>query len=85
MSYINDIVIPGDKGRVFTTSIDKTDDLNRLKEVLNTIQGVESVDVNTAVFPTEIRIVADTVVEVKEVEEAANNLGYHLIPKSIFS
>lgn len=85
MSYINDIVIPGTKGRVFTTSVDKEEDLQRLKSAILQIGGVEEVDVNTEIFPTEIRIIAETVVEVREVEEAANDLGFHLIPKSIFS
>ncbi|GLB51516.1 hypothetical protein NBRC110019_05550 [Neptunitalea chrysea] len=82
MSFIEDIVIPGEKGRIFLTSVDKTEDLMSIKSAIEKIEGITEVSVNIAVFPTEFHIVVDVVVDVNEIGEVVNELGFHLLPKS---
>ncbi|SFU29720.1 hypothetical protein SAMN05216480_101508 [Pustulibacterium marinum] len=81
MSYIDDIIIPGVDGRVFSTKLDDVADLNELKEKLMLIGGVTKVHFNTEVFPTEVKIVTDRVVNVEEIQDVANDLEVHLIKK----
>ncbi|WP_281764255.1 heavy-metal-associated domain-containing protein [Neptunitalea lumnitzerae] len=82
MSFIDDIVIPGDKGRTFMTSVSDPEELSKLKNAVLKVNGVTDVSINTEVFPTEVHVIADVVVDVESIENEVNGLGFHLLPKS---
>lgn len=84
MSYINDIVIPGETGRVFTTNIKDKDKIENLKTLLLQMEGVTDVIVNQNSFPSELRLLTDRVLDISDLESVANTNGYHIIPKSFY-
>lgn len=86
MGLFNENVLPGKTGKVFQTNAENPHDLRKIAEQVLTIDGVHDVGINTKVFPVEITIHADdfSIVSVKDIEQAALDCGFHLIPKSNF-
>ncbi len=84
MSLLSDNVIPGNHGKTFSTNAKEQTDLNRIKDAVLTIDGVDKVTVNHLVFPAEFTVYTHSLVQVNEVEEKVNLLGFNAIPKDLF-
>lgn len=87
MSFFNDNVLPGDTGRVFRTNAEESEDLHEIAEKVYHLEGVHDVGINRDVFPVEFTIHSDdfSVVSIDDIEQAAIDCGFHLIPRSNFN
>lgn len=84
MSLISESVIPGNHGQIFGTDAKTKEELNKIKTVVQAIEGVEDALVNMNVFPREITIHTSTLVKITTIEKEVNKVGFHAIPKGIF-
>ncbi len=84
MSLLTDNVIPGNYGKTFSTNAKEVKDLERIKEAVATIHGVDKVEINTTVFPAEFTVYTHALVEVSAIEKKVNSLGFNTIPKDLF-
>lgn len=84
MSLLSENVIPGNHGKVFETNAETLHDLIRIQKVISKIEGVKDVMINESVFPKEITIHTTALVSVKDIEEAAKEVGLHVLPKDLF-
>jgi len=84
MSVVSENIIPGGYGKVFGTNATTKTDLDKIEGAIRKINGVRDVIVDHDVFPRELTIHSSTMVKVEEVQKAAIDLGFHLIPKSLF-
>ena len=84
MSILSENVIPGNHGKVFGTNAKEANDLRRIKENLLKIEGVKNVTFNND-FPVEFTVHTSKMVEIKEIEKMVKGIGFHAIPKGLFS
>lgn len=84
MGILSENVIPGNHGKVFGTNAKEVNDIRRIKENLLKIEGVKNVIFNDD-FPVEFTIYTTKMVEIKEIENMVKGLGFHAIPKGLFS
>jgi hypothetical protein len=84
MSFLSENVIPGNHGKVFGTNAKEAKDLKRIKEHLLKIEGIKNVIFNDD-FPVEFTVHTTRMVEIKEIENRVNGIGFHAIPKGLFS
>ncbi|MCM4163389.1 MULTISPECIES: heavy-metal-associated domain-containing protein [unclassified Arenibacter] len=84
MGILSENVIPGNHGKVFGTNAKEVKDLRRIKEHLLKINGIENVIFNDD-FPVEFTVHTTKMVEIKEIENMVKGLGFHAIPKGLFS
>jgi len=84
MSLLSDNVIPGNLGRVFGTNAKKIRDLEKIKEKVLELKGVNKVESNSEVFPMQIVVYTSKLVPVAAVEEQVILAGFHAIPKETF-
>ncbi|MDL5512364.1 heavy-metal-associated domain-containing protein [Arenibacter sp. M-2] len=84
MSILSENVIPGNHGKVFGTNAKEANDLRRIRENLLKVEGVKNVVFNDD-FPIEFTVHTTQMVEIKEVEKMVKSLGFHAIPKGLFS
>ena len=84
MGILSENVIPGNHGKVFGTNAKEAKDLKRIKEHLLNIEGVKNVIIKDD-FPVEFTVHTTKMVEIKEIEKMVKGLGFHAIPKGLFS
>ncbi|GAB1445769.1 MAG: hypothetical protein KF860_08950 [Cyclobacteriaceae bacterium] len=84
MSIVSENIIPGGYGRIFGTDATTKTELNRIAEALRRVNGVKDVIVDYEIFPHEFTIHSNTVVKIEEIQNAAIQQGFHVIPKSLF-
>jgi hypothetical protein len=84
MSILNENIIPGKHGKIFTTDAKGKHNLSQIKTAILTLSGVDDVIVNFEVFPTEFTIFTSKLVSIKEIEKKARTAGFHAISKNIF-
>jgi len=85
MSLLSDNVIPGNHGQVFGTDAKTEPELNKIKTSILSIDGIEDVLLNVEVFPREITVHTSKIVALDVVEKAVNKVGFHAVPKGVFS
>ncbi len=84
MSLLSENVIPGNHGKVFATNTKNSKDLERIKEALLTLKGIEKVTLNNVVFPPEFTVYTNALVQINDIEKKVNMLGFNAIPKNLF-
>ena len=84
MSILSENIIPGNHGKVFGTNAKEANDLRRIKENLLKIEGVKNVIFNDD-FPVEFTVHTTKMVEIKDIEKMVKGVGFHAIPKGLFS
>lgn len=84
MSLLSENVVPGKQGKVFGTNAKEHDDLLNIKSAIQNIDGVKDVILNEDIFPKELTVHTSSVVSIKEIEDAAMSVGFHVIPKKSF-
>lgn len=84
MSLLNENVIPGNHGKVFSTNAKTNHDLEKIKTRVLELEGIKDVLINFEVFPREFTIHTSKLITIKEIEEKVKSTGFHAIPKSIF-
>lgn len=84
MSIVSENVIPGGYGKVFGTNATTKTDLDKIAKAIRKINGVKDVIVDYDIFPREFTIHSNAMVKVEDIQNAAIQEGFHLIPKSLF-
>ena len=84
MSLLSDNVIPGNHGKEFETNATEHSDVLKVKEAMASVSGVKDVILDEDVFPKKLTTHTDAIVSVKDIENAVNKTGFHVIPKSLF-
>ena len=84
MGLIEENIIPGNYGKVFSTNANKPHDLERIKSKLLKLDGIKDVILNFEVFPKEFTIHTSKLIHINEVEKEIFSLGFHSIPKGLF-
>ena len=84
MNLISENVIPGDHGKIFETNAENQSDLEQIKKAVLRIEGVIEVLLNNEVYPREITVLTTAFVEITEVEQAADEEGFHVLPRTLF-
>lgn len=85
MSLINENVIPGDHGTIFETNAKEDYDLNRIKTIIEQMDGIRDVIIDKNEFPVTITVHTSKLVKIIDIENAVRKTTFHVIPKSIFS
>ncbi|CAG5077229.1 heavy-metal-associated domain-containing protein [Parvicella tangerina] len=85
MSLIDDNVIPGNHGTIFETNAKEDHDLERVKMLIEQVDGVKDVMVNKEEFPITLTVHTSKLVKIIDIENEAKKSTFHVIPKSIFS
>lgn len=81
MSILSENVIPGNKGKIFGTNVRLNSDLERIKETLLELEGIEDVILNFQSFPREFIVRTNKLVRVQDIEAKVVSAGFHAIPK----
>ena len=81
MSVLSENVIPGKQGRVFGTNVKRNSDLERIRETLLELDGIDEVKLNFDSFPKEFIVFTHKLVRIEDVEEVVISTGFHAIPK----
>lgn len=84
MSLISENVIPGDHGTIFGTNAKEHEDVLKVRDAIQGVEGVKDAMVNEGVFPLELTVHTNKLVKIKDIEDAVLETGFHAIPKSIF-
>ncbi|NQX85764.1 MAG: heavy-metal-associated domain-containing protein [Flavobacteriaceae bacterium] len=84
MSLLSENVIPGNHGKTFGTNAMSHSDLVKIKESISHIDGIKDVIIEEDKFPRDFIIHTNTLVSVKEIQDAVIKVGFHAIPKSLF-
>ncbi len=81
MSLMSNNVIPGNHGRIFGTNATEDIDLKEIKKAIQLLDGVTDVVVNNHVFPREITIYSNKIIDIHQIENKVKSVGFHAIPK----
>lgn len=81
MSLLSENVIPGNQGKVFGTNAKKLKDLERIKDKVLQLDGIEDVIINLETFPKQFIVHTHKLVSVEDIEEKVKSAGFHAIPK----
>lgn len=84
MTIVSENVIPGNHGKVFSTSAENRTSLNNIKRAILRVDGVRDVVINERAFPIELTVQTSESVSVQDIKKAAVSVGFHLIPKALF-
>lgn len=84
MSLLSENVIPGDHGKIFETNAENQSDLDQIKKAILSIEGVSEVLLDNDIYPREIIVLTTTFVSVEDVAKAADDAGFHILPKPLF-
>ena len=84
MNLLSENVIPGDHGKIFETNAENQSDLDQIKNAILSIEGVSAVLLDNDIYPREIIVLTNTFVSVEEVAKAADEAGFHILPKPLF-
>ena len=85
MSLLSENVIPGNHGKIFGTNAQSHQDLIKIKKEILKLEGIKDVIIEEGRFPRELTVHTNSLVSVKEIEDAAIKVGFHAIPKSMFA
>jgi hypothetical protein len=80
MSLLSDNIIPGNQGRVFRTNAMTKSEMERIKEKLLELEGIEDVVLNFESFPKEFKVQSRRLVRVEDIEEKVKSAGCHAVP-----
>ncbi len=83
-SLLSENIIPGKRGKIFSTNAKKSKDLLKIKNAILAITGVKDVIFNMEVFPKEFIVYTTSLVKVEDIENEVKRFGFHAIPKGIF-
>lgn len=83
MSLFSENVIPGNQGKIFRTNAERISDLERIVNIVTSIEGVRDVTFDSDVFPREFTVHTTKMVRVKDVEDAVISLGFHAVPRGL--
>ncbi|MGJ8659931.1 heavy-metal-associated domain-containing protein [Cellulophaga fucicola] len=81
MSLLSENVIPGNHGKVFGTNAKEQAEIAIVVEAILTVDGIKDVLVNADVFPAELTVHTNAIVEIEKIENAVKPTGFHAIPK----
>ncbi|AUC84643.1 hypothetical protein CW731_04725 [Polaribacter sp. ALD11] len=84
MSLINENVIPGNHGKVFSTNAKSIHDLEKIRAKILELKGVKNVLLDLEVFPREFTIHTSKLITINEIEEKVLATGFHAIQKNAF-
>lgn len=82
MSYLSEHIIPGTMGKTFLIGTDYADDAQVVLRALTKVKGICKIQFNDKVYPYEITVCTDSPIAIREVQEKARGVGFHLIPRS---
>ncbi|MCB9203054.1 MAG: heavy-metal-associated domain-containing protein [Flavobacteriales bacterium] len=85
MSLYSENIIPGNYGKVFEVNATEDSDLQKIKTKILELEGITDVIINKEEFPIKLNVHTDEIVAIKDVEQAVISLGFHAVPKSLFS
>lgn len=83
MSLVSENVIPGKHGKVFETNAKEHTELEKIKSAILSIEGIESVNINSTTFPVMLTVCSSKIITVKAVEDAVVRARFHIVLKSI--
>ena len=83
MTFISENIIPGNHGKTFTTDITEASEKAKLEASILKVEGVVKV-VFEDIYPLEFTVHTDRLVNVSEIQSAANEWNYHVIAKGPF-
>lgn len=84
MDIHEDVVIPDNHGKVFTTNAKDLADLERLKLAIFKLSSVKKVSFDTNVFPVEFTVFTEVFMKVTDIQDKVREVGFHALPKSSF-
>lgn len=84
MSLLSENIIPGNHGTIFGTNANTSEDLERIKIEILSLDGIVDVLINNEIFPKEFTVHTSKLIEIEAIEEKVNNVGFNSIPKSLF-
>ncbi len=84
MSFLSENVIPGNHGQVFGTNAKTEEELNRVKNAILSVDGIKDIMIDMEIYPKEITVHTSKLVEIKEIEDRVQKVGFHVIPKGLF-
>ncbi len=85
MSTISENVIPGNHGKIFETDASSPMELQMIKKAIESLQHVKAVELNTDEYPNQFTVYTSDLVSINEIQEKAKEVGYHALPKTLFS
>ena len=83
MTLVSENVIPGTPGKVFETNAKEHTELEKIKASILSIEGIESVIINSTKFPAELSVRSSKIITIKAIEEAVLKVGFHIVLQSI--
>ena len=84
MGLIEDNIIPGNHGKIFTIDVEDEFEFAEVQERVMEIPGVKDVLLDVEEYPHEMVIHTNDMVKVTDVQAAVKDAGYHAVPKSLF-
>jgi copper chaperone CopZ len=84
MSFLSENVIPGNHGQVFGTNAKTEEELDRVKNAILAVDGIKDIIIDMEIYPKEITIHTSKLIEIKEIEDCVQKVGFHVIPKGLF-
>jgi len=84
MSIITDNVLPGKKGKIFSTNAETDKQLLEVVAKVQKIEGVTKAEAILNTFPREFKVHADEKVSVEEIQEVTKELNVNSLVKSLF-
>ncbi|NNK81206.1 MAG: heavy-metal-associated domain-containing protein [Flavobacteriales bacterium] len=85
MSLLDDNVIPGSYGMIFSSNAKYPEDQTRISKAILQVEGVKDVVWNEEeIFPKELTVHTHEIVPVKRIADKVKKLGFNVIPKQEF-
>lgn len=84
MDIHEDIAIPDNHGKVFSTDAKDTSDLENIEAHLRKLSGIKDVTFNTEVFPVEFTVFTKEFMRVTDIQDQIKPTGFHALPKNLF-
>ena len=84
MGLIEDNIIPGNHGKIFTIDVEDEFEFAEVQERVMEIPGVKDVVLDQEEYPHEMVIHTHDMVKVSDVQAAVKDTGYHAVPKGLF-
>lgn len=84
MSLLSENIIPGNHGKIFGTNAETAQDLEKIKNEILKLDGIEDVLLNNDIFPKEFTVHTSKLIEIDTIEKKVNEAGFNSIAKSLF-
>lgn len=81
MTFISENIIPGNYGKKFATNADDPSEKTELEAALMEIDGVTDVIFDDDKHPLVFTIHTNKVVNIRTIQDKANELNFHVIAK----